>query len=372
MDQPSSKTSNKMELGFAPAAYTVAIVGAVFLAPPAGFVVKSLLRMSDTGSPIIRLPGEAIGMVAFFALIGSVAACLLIWLRQPGGARITWDEQGVTDWNGDGVRMAIRWEKLKRGIIQVVMVKTGSPSRKSGGQIHQVSDDDGRRITYSTSDARAGWMFNRRMFTSSESLYFTGFEQKGPFPKADVKEDSPGRPKIGIAINFTRLGYIALLAAVVFLMGKYSYREVDNLRFAGLMLSIGGGLLLLRTLRPLAELLRLKREDKRFKGAKEMELFDNDGLDAIVKDADGGELRFDTASLKHPDGLLETRRGKVRVVLKDAPATEGLYTVEALEDVGTQKARKSLKLAVLLEIGARGFLALFFGLVGAYFLMEYL
>ncbi|MBW1808657.1 MAG: hypothetical protein JRJ87_10730 [Deltaproteobacteria bacterium] len=365
-------SSYKMELGMAPAAYTVAIVGALFLAPPTAFVIKSLLQMADGKSIIIRHPGQELGMVVLFALVGSLAACLLLWLRQPGGAHITWDENGVTDFDGDGVRVAIRWEKLKRGIIQVVLTQTGSATRKSGGQIHQISDDDGRRITYSTSDARAGWMFSRRLFTNRDSLYFTGFEQKGPFPKGEVEPDNPGRPATGIAINFTRLGYIALLAAVIFLMGKYSSSEVDNARFAGLMLSIGGGLLLLRVIRPLAELLRIRREGRRFQGAKEFELVDNVGLDAIVKDAEGNELRFDTTSIKHPDGLLETRRGPVRLVLKDAPATEGLYTVEALEHAGTYKARKSLKRAVFLEIGVRSFLALFFGLVGAYLLMKYL
>lgn len=44
--------------------------------------------------------------------LGPAFPCAVLWLRHPRG-RITWDEEGITEWDGDEARVFIRWSNLR-------------------------------------------------------------------------------------------------------------------------------------------------------------------------------------------------------------------------------------------------------------------
>ena len=57
------------------------------------------------------------------AVLGPTLSYLLVWMRQPKGARLTWDDWGITEWDGEGVRAAIPKASLRAEMMlsQVAM-----------------------------------------------------------------------------------------------------------------------------------------------------------------------------------------------------------------------------------------------------------
>ena len=71
--------------------------------------------------------GDAPGPIAIAVFVGAAMFAMLVapWLvpilvlrrRQPGGARIEWDESGVTEWDGPWRRSVIAWNEMKAGRV---------------------------------------------------------------------------------------------------------------------------------------------------------------------------------------------------------------------------------------------------------------
>ncbi len=297
--------------------------------------------------PMLVLFGSPVPVaMAVFAAV----ACFLLWLRQPRGARVEWDEEGISEIDGEGVRTAIRWAEARRSGMTVVVKSKRSGQRSHGGSVEQISDAEGRRITRSMSS-----------WTTPLFLY----RRRAECPEMHIPKELP--PGDGIvddgvtrhprwAVWPMRLGYAVAGLAVYGMLEHES--DMDG---NGFILLVAGLLIGLRALRPLAELLRLRRTDGAFANAAPVALVGADGRRLVARTVSGEELLFDPAPLHHDDALLHRRRGPAFLdYTEPQQGPEGAYrggrvTVEAhaLELAGNRKARRDLQRAVVAELFVR-------------------
>src|SRR5262245_40945199 len=60
------------------------------------------------------LPPRLAGAMVVALLIGCpVLPCIVLWLRQPHGARVSWDENAMVEWDGDRVRTRVPWTSAR-------------------------------------------------------------------------------------------------------------------------------------------------------------------------------------------------------------------------------------------------------------------
>jgi len=295
------------------------------------------------------MPPELILVIPTLTFAYAIVACGLLWIRQPRGARISWNEHGITEWDGKGVRTAIRWGEVLRSTLSVRVRQKRRGPKYHGGSVEQLADAQGRKITRTMSGwATPIWLYRRR--AESSEVNIEGPSQPG---KGLLDDGTKRRPKWRIWP--LRLGYAF---ACVCVWGMWEHpRDVEGSAIALLLATL---LIGLRQLRPLVELFGLMKIDKTFKGGPEMELVANDGALLLARDGSGQETVFDTSELSHPDGLLYLRRGPAHVVVDPAaaggaPYREGrpVLTPKAIELSGTRTARRDLQRAVALELVVR-------------------
>ncbi len=83
------------------------------------------LHLDDPGSPLAGLgqnsvAGVAVMLLSFTTILVApwLVPCLVLRARQPHGARVEWDEKGVTEWDGAWKRAVVPW-KTARAAHQV-------------------------------------------------------------------------------------------------------------------------------------------------------------------------------------------------------------------------------------------------------------
>ncbi len=276
-------------------------------------------------------------------------ACFLLWLRQPRGARIEWDDEGITEFDGEGVRTAIRWADARRSGVDIVVKRKGG-GRYHGGSVEQISDSKGRRITRSMSSWTTPLFVYRRRAEGAE------IPIQRNLPQGDgIVDDGVARhPRW--AVWPMRAGY-GVACFGVYVMTEFERGVAAN----GLVLVVAGLLIGLRALRPLAELRRIAARERLMAGATPVEIIGAESGRIVVRDPSGREALFDPSPLHHDDALLHTRRGPA--FLDFTPPSEvdqgayrgGRVTVEAhgIELAGNRKARADLRRAVLAELVVR-------------------
>ena len=334
-----------------------------------GLVVSSFgfaLLMYASGYASFRAAGhgrlrtldlDSMPVLACGALF-AVIAWLLLWARQPRGAKVTWDEHGITEWDGEGVVTAISWSNAMRYQVGVRRGSHVAPGQVVGSTV-QFSDPSDRRITISMNVRPPTFSMRRRSVGALRAIHATHATVR-PAEKI-IPHGSSRYPRWRVWP--LRAGY-ALLAFAVFRLGD----GVDPMGAAGAF-ALASLLLFLRALRPLFELLQNKKIDGAFRDALPVELIGNDGNILFVRDDQGRTAAFDTTTFHHPDALLATRRGRgfLRAASSRPEGYRGqsahhqghpLVHPEAYESAGIRQARRDLQRALIAELVIRLLVAL--------------
>lgn len=186
---------------------------------------------------------------AVIAGVGGIGVVrLMLFLRQPRGARITWDRDEITLWDGRDQSVTIPWSRAR--INRNALVTIGRRGLKAllAGKICQISDDAGSIIDVSQG-TQPIWMNGRRNSADFSPLapYFTDL------PKIDL---------IRGAEFWVMLKWLAAIGAYFFLalgLGRFYLNDVDSIHTeldGALLVLVGSGFLFLRSLWPLFSGLR--------------------------------------------------------------------------------------------------------------------
>jgi hypothetical protein len=306
---------------------------------------------------VIQPPDHLVSLVVCLGL-SIAAACGLFALRERG-ARVTWDAHGVTEWIGDGPRVAIAWSDAKVSRTRY-LERTRAGGRHDDGAVEQIEDSRGRRITIaSTFWGAPSWLLRRRCEGATGVIPQLAGLPAGPGVVADERTTR----SVSRWTWILRLGYAPLFLMCVALVDHDFYLRDPTL----VILAIVTPPLLLRVVRPVAELVRLTREGRRYRRARRVELVGHRETLVTAREADGRTLTFDAARLHHDDALLPLRRGAVWIVAPSPIPTDASpqlpyrhqeqaaapVEVALLEHDGVRRARTALVFAVLLEIAVR-------------------
>lgn len=347
-----------LDLAFPKRAYVRIAFGTVPLALTVVVFWLSYLAMTGQADDYgqIELPNHVASLVVCVGL-GVLSACAIFALRDRG-ARITWDEHGVTEWIGEGPRIAIAWNDAKVSRTRVMVKNRGR--RYDDGALEQIEDARGRRITIaSTFQGIPAWLLRRRCEGATSAIPRLGALPAG----SGVIPDGAGTRSVSWLTWILRLGYLPLLLMCGNLVDRGFWLQDPPLVVLGIVTPA----LLLRVIRPVAELVRLARAGSLLRGARRVELVGNEGTLVTAREADGSTVSFDVARLAHDDALLPLRRGAAWIVAL-APIPTGnpeqahfrageprgrTLEVARLEHDGIRRARTALMAAVLVEVAAR-------------------
>lgn len=293
-----------------------------------------------------------------------VVPSLVLWWRQRHGARVTWDEWGITEWDGQGARTAIPWSLLRYHTQK--HRATGEPAWRE----LQVMDGSGRLIPIATrSESKASGCRRRFVASDPEKLekLVRDVKERGqgkidPLPWGRI---DPHRHGKGWATSFVAgVGYACTFVQIFGISEEGGDRSIYH--WSLVLAAIGFIALTLRATRPLRELWSLFRESRRLAGSTPVTLVDNTGTRLTLREAGGREHVIETADLDHPDLALYERRGAARVVLSHQMKSTGdpyrggggLAEAEYLETEPISKARRTRMGAVVVELSLRFGLAL--------------
>jgi len=350
----SETTRGELELRFGGnmqvRGFFLAIVGAALGDAP-GVILEA------AGNPP---PSESMGWVlsGIFSIVALALPSYLRWARQPRGASVTWDERGITEWDGEAVRVAIPWERARARVRRWERGQAGSTPGRWWTVHLQVTDGSDRRIVVGTTIGIAARCRRRLIAPLKEIeklesvLKDRGADERG---RIDLSALDPHRPATGagywISVAAATVGYPGLVLGVITAGGEMGPPSTAAA-------TVGLTLLLVRPLRELSSLLR---EGRRFAGAERVELVPGEhGLG--VRDAGGRVRSVDTSDLDHPDAFLTERSGAAWLVADGdggagAPYREAPTRAAALESDASRQARRQRIRAVVLETSARAALA---------------
>ncbi len=191
-----------------------------------------------------------IGWGFLAGVVGVVVVRLVLFLRQPRGARLTYDPGGVTEWDGKDQRVSIPWTRAR--VSSKIITEVDKRGRQTGriGKVCQISDEAGNLIELSLG-TQPLWMNGRRNSADFAPLapYFANV------PKIDPIRGAEGR---------RILMWIVAIAAYSCLglgLGMFcqSHGISEKSEFTGALLILGGvGCLFLRSLWPLFSGLRTR------------------------------------------------------------------------------------------------------------------
>jgi hypothetical protein len=192
--------------------------------------------------------GKPIGFGIGMGFLGVVIMRLVLFLRQPKGARVTWDATGITEWDGEDKRVTIRWDKARVSDKLLIMNdKDGKPVAVAG-QICQITDPDKNFIELSQG-TQPMWMNGRR--NSADVTPMTPYLAS----VMQIKPINRGEGSIILKWLAAIAGYVGLLLGL--LMFAQSHGISDQQGFLGSYLILGGAaMLVMRALWPLFSGLR--------------------------------------------------------------------------------------------------------------------
>ena len=304
-------------------------------------------------------------VVAVVALAASIALPLVcLKLREPGPSKVVIDAPGVTEWDGDQVRTAISWEGARVFLLETQVIDRRFGRRYIGGVTLSVASERGFAIN-------TGWgawprqALRHRMWSTNEFPTTAVTASLGPrvhrLPRRAWDPRDDRRP----LFVFSRIVGVLFLAAVGGAIAQAtSDLGTNGAQLSGLLFVVGGGLMALRTLRPLVENFRVAREGAPLRRAVPMTLVGDAGGAAVVRatDAHGRPAMLDCSAAAHPDAWLARRGGAVFVDLAPGPTGGGGYRdaplrVLALETARDRRERSRILNANRIEIAARWLLA---------------
>ncbi|MBN2492957.1 MAG: hypothetical protein JXR96_00095 [Deltaproteobacteria bacterium] len=195
--------------------------------------------------------GPAIGAGLVLALVGVVGMRLMLQLRQPRGARITWDENGIAEWVGDEKRTEIPWDQARARTTVVQVVNKHGKHLGSLGGFCQISTEDGRLI-HLTAGVQPFWMSGWRNAVDLAPLapWVTRL------PKADPIQRSFGATALMWLTAIA--GYVCLALGLMIFAVPHGVSDQQG-QWAAYLIYAGTAALALRALWPLAAALKADR-----------------------------------------------------------------------------------------------------------------
>lgn len=328
----------------------------------AAFLVPMWLMAVDRLVPLEwgLFPPHVYRRLFYLGLLSAIVACVVSLrvasLRQPRGARICWDAWGITEWDGDGVRVAIPWREatvavrsdtggdaIALMILQRAHLAGFIPGANVIGLTLRIRGEHGRVI----------WVTDG-VQTPALAGRLTTVENIGPLLAAvkgvPIVPMGVGHPGENLLVLFYLLAIGGYVNAALGLGVLVSEHTVPT--YAPHFLVGSAGCFALRALLPLARRLRLGAEERRLRGARRVTLVDNDGTRLIAEDASGARHVIPTTTLAHPDGRLELRRGEAFMVTDRAGAAV------IVETAAVRAARRTYARALTFEWALRASLVI--------------
>jgi hypothetical protein len=168
--------------------------------------------------------------------------CLVLWLRQPRGARVTWDDRAIVEWSGGRAVARVAWDRAqvraRDGAGKSTFTSFVLKRRPRSSRALQLFDvETGSAITIVDGSSSEAPTARRRLETKSIDGIASAIRARGLVPVGDVDWSLAGSRTRGAPVYLGRLGYPCVVIATVL-------RQSPN---AVLWLaSIGAALLLLR------------------------------------------------------------------------------------------------------------------------------
>jgi hypothetical protein len=213
-DTPLS-SKPEVELGFGFDAYfTLGFTGMWGIIPAIGCVVAFTTLSARLG---VAVPGAITGIGILFALVGSILVpCLVLRMRQPRGAKVIWDDDGIEELDGPWMRARIRWSDAVA--IHLEWVRSGKyPRRQYAVQVKDVVH--ATAVTIWTEPPEDFGHCRRRLSTDSIAPLVHALREHGVAIEEGTLDYSlidRGRTRGGWVIGVSRLvGYTCTTAAVV-------------------------------------------------------------------------------------------------------------------------------------------------------------
>ncbi|MBL8914469.1 MAG: hypothetical protein JNM17_27440 [Archangium sp.] len=243
-------------------------------------------------------------LVLFGAVFACVACGVITWMRQPKGARIAWDDWGITEWDGDGARVAMEWEQVSVTTSFTTLRKLrshGGSGSTIGGQL-TLTDTIGRRIDLTQGTQNV--TLNDRLTTVDGLNALSSLVETRPSGMAPLH---PHENRAALGILFGTLGYLGSFLGLV----AYSAQPSEA---AAVLVLLAGAFLMLRSL---AFFSRARRD--RMRGSvTAVEL--SGGVKGSVFLSNGQHVDVS----RHPDAGLHLRRGAAWLSSTGTLETEGM------------------------------------------------
>jgi hypothetical protein len=306
------------------------------------------------------------GLAVVGALVTSVVALVVVFIRQPKGARITWDAWGVTEWDGDAVRTSIaapklhkQWSSLTtanlpgRGLDRAVAgavlaqsdLRTADGRAAIGGHL-VLSDEDGRRIDVTQGVQNA--TLNRRLST---------VDAIAPLAQSELVTNAPQGSAAAMpeSENLLVLGY---LVGIFGYLGAFGSLLLIAHRAEDVVWVVSAAAALILGLRSLSWWVRARRLRRGDRGAVKIAI-EGGSLDELhIREAGTSEgyrtgpTVIDLRALKHPDAGLALRTGEAWLVR----GANG--EVRSIETTAAREARHQWARATRIEAALRTLVAL--------------
>lgn len=366
-NEPSSRAGAKVaEVSMGWGAFARLIVFAFLAGWPVAVLGLTGVRdaMTSRGAAS-SAPFDVVAAVLLVVIVLLPTTCLA--LRKGGRRRVTWDDDGVTEWEDDSVRTFIPRDRARAASEVRTWLRRVSKSKKIESKRYvlvQISDEQGRRITLAWADPlfRFGfsvlplWMRRRPLRTSLEAAegLLAWLPWRPNAPPIEPDKRSAQRP---MAQQSARLHF-----AAVVLSGVALYVITANRHAAvgsGLLFVVAGLSLGLATLRPIRELRAVAREARQWKDAQQISFDAAPDGGVLVVLADGRSLHAEVDNVVHSDALVHRRKGSVRALLEVSGGSDGYRATPALArvfavDTHAERAeRRRILVACALEIAGR-------------------
>ncbi len=305
-------------------------------------------------------------IVPLVALVVLVLPVVCLALRRSGRTRVTWDDAGVTEWEGDSVRTFIPRAAARIASHETVRtVRRGARvSKFKVSHVVQVSDLQGRRITVAWRDPLYRlsigvlplWMRRRPVLTKRESIegLLAAFAPSDAPPAIEPDERSARRAFAGLStvLNLVAFGLCGL--------SLYSIGANNAAReSAGFLLIVAGLLFAVAALRPIREYRAVARATRQLADAQRVSFDVTPHGAVLVALSDGRALPADISKLVHSDSLVHRRAGAVHAII-DVTESADVYrgeptraVVHAVDTDVERAERRRILVANALEIAAR-------------------
>jgi hypothetical protein len=178
-------------------------------------------------------------------LIGTASVYVVHVLRNVPRGRVTWDEEGITEWAGDKPITTIAWPSAQFALLEKTLTYQ-STGQRSVGQTFQISDGSGKTITLCTGFQRPDWLNNR----PAQVAYLPKYQSMVTRPRQPmvIVPDKLGYGKVG----FVLFGIIALASYAAFGVGAAGTHVGE--RSAEVLLAAGCVLFAIRAVWPATRL----------------------------------------------------------------------------------------------------------------------